>query len=390
MRFTSLRITNWRNFRSAEVPLRPRTFIVGPNASGKSNLLDAFRFLKEIAERGGTLYGAIERRGGIKAIRSLHAREKTDVELEATVSAGDGTEWKYTLVVGQMSRDNAVPVVRREEIAHFAGLALSSERRDASMEDTDERGQTWLENKSKKAFRELAQFFASIEYSHVVPQVVREQRRAPNAGRQQDPYGADLIEDMARTPDRERRRRLTAINDALGGILPQFKKLRIEQDKVGRPHLLAGYKHWRGPLAKQDEAQFSDGTLRLIGLLWMLSKPGGPVLLEEPEISLHDRAVKALPTIIHRVAARNDRQVLVSTHSEAMLNDEGIEPREVVVLRTTDEDTQVKQGSAFDLLVQLAAQGRSFGAELAALTAPPDPEQLLLFGEGSDADIHRG
>jgi AAA15 family ATPase/GTPase len=49
LRFTKFGMTNWRNFRSVKVTLQLRAFFVGPNASGKSNLLDAVRFL---AERG--------------------------------------------------------------------------------------------------------------------------------------------------------------------------------------------------------------------------------------------------------------------------------------------------------------------------------------------------
>ncbi|MDD9857444.1 MAG: AAA family ATPase, partial [Gammaproteobacteria bacterium] len=48
-----LTLKNWRNFREADVPLRERQFIVGPNASGKSNLLDVFRFLRDIAKPDG-------------------------------------------------------------------------------------------------------------------------------------------------------------------------------------------------------------------------------------------------------------------------------------------------------------------------------------------------
>ncbi len=44
-------VKNWRNFQQINVPLRERQFIVGPNASGKSNLLDIFRFLRDIAKR---------------------------------------------------------------------------------------------------------------------------------------------------------------------------------------------------------------------------------------------------------------------------------------------------------------------------------------------------
>lgn len=46
MQFTHLRLSNWRNFASVDVSLSLRMFLIGPNASGKSNLLDVFRFLR--------------------------------------------------------------------------------------------------------------------------------------------------------------------------------------------------------------------------------------------------------------------------------------------------------------------------------------------------------
>lgn len=51
--------------------------------------------------------------------------------------------------------------------------------------------------------------------------------------------------------------------------------------------LVAEIKHWRPQGGWQREASFSDGTLRLIGLLWFLSRGDSPLLLEEPELSLH-------------------------------------------------------------------------------------------------------
>jgi predicted ATPase len=252
--------------------------------------------------------------------------------------------------------------------------------RDATSEDPEERTQTWLEQRlQNKEFRELARFFASVEYSHVVPQVVREQRRPADQSRPRDPYGSDLIEDMATTPERERRRRLGHINQALRGVLPQLTKIEVTRDKLGRPHLDARYKHWRKPGARQDESQFSDGTLRLLGLLWTLSSKGGPVLLEEPEISLHEKAVERLPALLHRVVSASDRQIIVSTHSLSLVNDAGIEPREVVTLESTHEDTKVHLGTENPVLVELARQGQPFGHELVGMTAPPEVEQLALF-----------
>ncbi|WP_449370138.1 AAA family ATPase [Thiomonas sp.] len=46
MQITRLKLKNWRNFRAVDTPLSPRAYLIGANASGKSNLLDVFRFLR--------------------------------------------------------------------------------------------------------------------------------------------------------------------------------------------------------------------------------------------------------------------------------------------------------------------------------------------------------
>ncbi len=84
MIISQLDLKNWRNFRSLNVRLAERVFIVGPNASGKSNLLDALRFLRDIAKPGGGLQQAIFQRGG------LAARREPDVEIEVELANGSG------------------------------------------------------------------------------------------------------------------------------------------------------------------------------------------------------------------------------------------------------------------------------------------------------------
>jgi predicted ATPase len=53
MLITHLALKNWRNFRSLDVPLREVSFLLGPNASGKSNILDVFRFLRDVSKTQG-------------------------------------------------------------------------------------------------------------------------------------------------------------------------------------------------------------------------------------------------------------------------------------------------------------------------------------------------
>ena len=48
MYISEIKIENWKNIKSLEANLGYRTFLIGPNASGKSNFLDIFRFLRDI------------------------------------------------------------------------------------------------------------------------------------------------------------------------------------------------------------------------------------------------------------------------------------------------------------------------------------------------------
>ena len=90
MLVSKLTLKNWRNFTHVEVALQPRQLIVGPNACGKSNLLDVFRFLRDIAKRrGGGLQEAIERRGGLSKVRCLSARRDPEIVIGVAISDSD-------------------------------------------------------------------------------------------------------------------------------------------------------------------------------------------------------------------------------------------------------------------------------------------------------------
>jgi hypothetical protein len=84
--FRRLRLENWRNFTQVDVDLQNRVFLVGPNASGKSNLLDVFRFLHDIVSVGGGFQEAAgPHRGGVTRLRSLSARRYPDIVIEVHI-----------------------------------------------------------------------------------------------------------------------------------------------------------------------------------------------------------------------------------------------------------------------------------------------------------------
>ena len=80
MIISRIKLKNWKNFRDVDITLGDRIFLVGPNASGKSNFLDVFRFLRDIAQNG--LQKAIENHGKMPKIRCLSVRRKPEIEIE--------------------------------------------------------------------------------------------------------------------------------------------------------------------------------------------------------------------------------------------------------------------------------------------------------------------
>jgi predicted ATPase len=180
--------------------------------------------------------------------------------------------------------------------------------------DPDLLTQTHLEQvNANRPFRELAAFFESIRYLHVVPQLIREPDRS--VGLTNDPFGGDFLEQIAKAQERTRLARLKRIRNELRVAVPQLNEIELFRDNRGTPHLRGKYEHWRPRGAWQTEEQFSDGTLRLMGLLWVAMEGGGPLLLEEPEMSLHPEIVRYLPQMFARVQRRTGRQIILSTHS---------------------------------------------------------------------------
>ena len=319
-RFTGLLLENWRNFVDADVNLQPRTFLVGPNASGKSNFLDVFRFLYDIAAVGGGFQEAVRRRGGVSGLRALAARLYSDIGLRVTVGNDEEEAlWEYRILFAQDKQRR--PFIKKETVLHN-GKALVERPNREDKDDPERTSQTYLEQVNvNREFRDLVDFLGSVRYRHIVPQLVRDPDRS--VGRQNDPFGGDFLEQLARTQSRTLNSRLRRITEALQVAVPQLQDLGLQRDKRGTPHLRGRYEHWRQQGAWQNEQDLSDGTLRLIGFLWSILDGSGPLLLEEPELSLHPEVVRHLPQLIARAQRGGGRQVVMSTHSADLLQDRG-------------------------------------------------------------------
>lgn len=343
MIISKLTLKNWRNFRSIEIDLSDRVFIVGANASGKSNLLDAIRFLRDIVQPGGGLQSALTQRGGMSKVRCLSARRSPDVEIEVELSeATNQVAWRYAIGITQQASGRRLPILRFEKVWKNGELLLDR----PSKNDKDDElllTQTHLEQISaNQNFRDVAKFLESVRYLHLVPQLLRSAEQYKSPATPDDPYGRNFLEMIARTPEKTRRSRLKKIEAALKLAVPQMRGLTDMKDETGVPHLEVLYEHWRPNAGRQREDQFSDGTLRLIGLFWSLLDGNSPLLLEEPELSLNAAIVKRLPNLFSQLLRHKSTQIFVTTHSWDLLSDEGIAAEEVVLLTSSSEGTRAQ------------------------------------------------
>ncbi len=123
MKIRHLHLKNWMNYQKLDADLlHDRMFVIGPNASGKSNLLDALRFLRDIAlpsgvkPSGGGLQKAVGDRGGLSKLRCVNARQDTEVLLELRLEESKGAKWVYRLGFKGEGKANNRIVITQEHV----------------------------------------------------------------------------------------------------------------------------------------------------------------------------------------------------------------------------------------------------------------------------------
>jgi predicted ATPase len=382
MIISKIELFNWKNFHRCEVGVQERCFVVGANAAGKSNFIDALRFLRDVAKQGGGLQTAVRVRGGITKIRCLAAREQSNVKLAIELSESDSRElcWHYELNfkhTGGGIRENQVKIVSEKVFSGREQRYVLDRSAETLGEDEETLKYTYLEQpNANKDFRVIQQFLQNVEYLNVVPQMVRESASYSYSGDKEDYYGRNFLKRLALLNDNTRRSYFRKINEFLKLAVPQLEELSFVKDEIGVPHLEARYVHWRTRGSKQQEMQFSDGTL--IGFLFALIDSNGVLLLEEPEINLHPGIVAQFPEFIAKIqrVKKGGRQVFITTHSYDILSNEGIAPEEVLLLTNSPEGTEVEVLSNVEKAKNILAAGFSMADVVMPLTKPWSIESM--------------
>ncbi len=349
----SLRLLQWKSYTDATLFFDPITVLIGANASGKSNAIDALRCLQRLASGmtvnlalgGGAFVPPL--RGGL-AWASL--RGGGEAALEAVIALDSHQELRYRIAFtvtpsrARIAAENAL--IRREipqkrgkvqvtEQALFAtevvgeeqlAVTVERERRPlAAQRSTAVAVQLSRQSLPDPIAQPLQQLLATLTQFFVLePQVAAMRGFSPLEEQlASDAHNlAGFIAAQPRDAQAVLTQQLTEFAQALPGQ-PLRRVYAETVGKLGSDAMLYCDEVWPDDtITVVDARAMSDGTLRFLATLTaLLTRPRGSLLaLEEVDNGLHPARLALLLRAIDELGAQRGVDVLMTTHNPGLLD----------------------------------------------------------------------
>ena len=372
----SITLTNWKSFgEKATLFVDPLTVVIGTNASGKSNLLDALVFLREFVNGrrldeafAGTGNGYVGIRGGeTLVIRKGAKSAKIAVEVLREPSG----VFEYHVEVyhaenfGGLLVDETLYEVLEEvrtELCTFKKMEHCFTQMDVerwvSEAIKDERKQS----KIIAAEKQLREDLGAILVIDPIPQNMRAYSKL---SRVIQPDTSNIAGFLANREDQ--RTVETKLSTALRE-LPENEIVKIWAEAVEplkKDAMLFCKEKWPGEKEEllMDADGISDGTLRLIAILTTIltADKGSTIVIEEVDNGLHPSRADLLVKLLREFGADRGVDIICTTHDPALLDAFGNEMVRFISIIYRDPKTgtsDIKLLSEIEHFPRLMARGR--------------------------------
>lgn len=355
---TKLHLVNWKSFKDSVVYIDPLTFLIGTNASGKSNVLDAFLFMHLLMKGMALEDAAAEIRGGEDWI----IRQGQDwFELAVTIEQGH-LEYTYEVHikkhnVGLVLLSNIVYVSlidTKDKIFLESDSAL-----DLSSNIVISKEKSIIGIDSKETISVVRDALKSIFVLNPDPQAMRRYSKLSKELRMDAGNIAGVIAALKPKEKEQLEEKLTKYVKPL----PERDINKITAVAVGlsgSDAMLYCYEDWN-PNTPVDARGMSDGTLRFAAIIVSLLtlKPGSLLIIEEVDNGLHPSRARELVKVLKEISAERQIDVLCTTHNPVLMDElgNGMIPFISFVKRDKQGNSYIQLLEDKDNLAKLMASG---------------------------------
>lgn len=403
-----LSVRGFKSLKDASIDFPRMAVLFGPNAAGKSNLLDAIQALSRVGTertladalaepiRGYSIESFSFPAGGLGELLSV---PETAFELEADVT-GKKDSFRYRVRVAIAPGSGALsvgdeyltPLAKDRTPKGTAAIELVGDR--LRVRRKGESGKPRYEPRGLNyailsdlrfgsplypAIHSVRSELSAWRTYYLDPRVAMRSSQPPSDVRDIGALGGDIAPFLHRLRA-EDAKKFQAVSRTLRSIVPSVESLTVDLDKR------------RGTLdilIRQNGVDFSsrivsEGTLRVLALCSIAVNPWGGSLLafEEPENGVHPRRLELIAQLLLSLAVEQGRQVVVTTHSplfcDSILKGARTRPEDVGLfnVRRAGDATVVER---FDVMGPLF-KNQEIAAALTSGTEDGLFESLLLRG----------
>jgi predicted ATPase len=350
---SSFHIGNFKSYRDAHLPLAPLTLLIGANASGKSNAIEAIRLLSLLAagRRIDDVLSEIQSSDDVIRGTSMDLPHQPGEPIMLGCEL-EKMEWDQLEIALTVEAGGAGGAIRDEVISNQQGDTLY--RLQRSLRRSESERLLWYNNfgsnsgnqpvipvSSQQAFftqlESPAAFDRLSSAAVLIPQTVAAFRSRLSSIRFFDPQpkrmrgysfaGERLLKEDGSNVSAV----LLDLHSKVGAerllefvaALPEQPFVRISFIETDRRDIMVRLTESYGSREEvRDAPVLSDGTLRVLGIAAALfsAEPGSTIVIEEIDNGVHPSRAETLLRNIERVAKERELRVLLTTHNPALLD----------------------------------------------------------------------